>query len=230
MDLTLLQKIAVWAVPVLFAITVHETMHGWMAWRLGDPTARMLGRLSLNPVRHIDPVGTILVPGLLLTLGGFLFGWAKPVPVTWENLKKPKRDMALVAIAGPLSNLFMALVWALLMRLVVTLATTESVVVIYLLYLGIAGILINSVLMVLNLLPLPPLDGGRVVAGLLPGRYSWQFSRLEPYGLPILIVLMVTGVLSQVIGPPVMLVMGLMTAISGLSANSFYLLFSNLSG
>jgi len=228
-ELNLLQRIAVWAIPVLFAITVHETAHGWMALRLGDPTAKMLGRLSLNPIRHIDPIGTILVPGIMLMLGGFLFGWAKPVPITWENLRQPKRDMAWVAVAGPLANLAMALLWALLVRLGYTLGHSSEGVAMYLMYTGVAGVFINVILMMLNLLPLPPLDGSRVVTALLPGPMAYRYSRLEPYGFPILIVLLVTGLLGKILWPLVM--MGLMgfAWVSGLSSDAFqYLLFSLL--
>jgi len=200
----MIQRFAIWALPVLFAITVHEVAHGWVARRLGDPTAMMLGRLTLNPIKHIDPVGTILVPGLLLFLGGFIFGWAKPVPVTWENLRNPKRDMAIVAAAGPLANFVMAIGWTVVMRIAAAIGGGGlSWAAVPLFYMGIAGVTINLVLMVLNLLPLPPLDGGRVVTGLLPGPLAYKFSRLEPYGLFILVGLMITGVLGYILGPPV---------------------------
>lgn len=215
-ELTTVQRIAVWVIPVLFAITVHEVAHGWVARRLGDPTAFMLGRLTLNPIKHIDPVGTVLVPLALLMLGGFVFGWAKPVPVTWENLRHPKRDMALVAAAGPGANLVMALLWALAMKLGMLLEGSVDAVAIPLIYMGFAGITINLVLMVLNLLPLPPLDGGRVVAGLLPGRLSWQFGRLEPYGLIIILGLLFMGWLGHLLWPPVRLLQGLIFTVLGL--------------
>jgi Zn-dependent protease len=202
-ELTTLQLVAVWALPVLFAITVHEVAHGWVAKLLGDPTALMLGRLTLNPLKHIDPIGTVLVPGVLLLLGGFVFGWAKPVPITVENLRNPKRDMALVAAAGPLANLAMAVFWAVMVRLGLLLEGPASAVAVPLFYMGLAGIVINSILAVLNLLPLPPLDGGRVLAGVLPGPYAWQVSRLEPYGLIIVLVLFATGLLGRIVGPPV---------------------------
>jgi len=204
-ELSLLQRIAVWAMPVILAITVHEVAHGWMAMKLGDCTAKMLGRLTLNPVKHIDPIGTLLVPGLLLVMGGFIFGWAKPVPVTWENLKNPKRDMALVALAGPMSNLLMALIWAGILKIGLILAISGSaeMVALPLIYMGGAGITINLILMVLNLLPLPPLDGGRIVASLLPDKLSWQFNRLERWGLVILLGLMLMGVLGKVLWPPI---------------------------
>jgi Zn-dependent protease len=205
--LSLIQQIAVAVVPVLFAITVHEVAHGWAAKQLGDPTAQRLGRLTLNPLKHIDPVGTVLVPLVLLAVGGVVFGWAKPVPITYENLRHPKRDMALVAAAGPGANLVMALLWALSIKLAPALPTYAAVP---LVYMGITGVTINVLLMVLNLLPLPPLDGGRVLVGLLPGPLAWQVSRIEPYGMIILVALLVTGALWWFIGPPTNL---LLTAI-----------------
>lgn len=226
-ELNLLQRIVVWALPVLFAITVHETAHGWMALRLGDPTARMLGRLTLNPIKHVDPMGTFLVPGVLLMLGGFLFGWAKPVPVTWENLRHPKRDMALVALAGPASNLLMALFWALIIRLGMTLGA-DNAAALYLVYTGVAGIFINGILMTLNMLPLPPLDGGRVLVGLLPGPLSWQVSRIEPYGFPILLLLMFTGMLGKILWPVIGLLLALLSIFSGLSVELYMGLLSIL--
>lgn len=215
-DLLLLaQKLAVWALPVLLAITLHEVAHGYVARELGDNTAAALGRLSLNPIKHIDLIGTVLVPGLLLLLGGFLFGWAKPVPVDFRNLRNPKRDMAIVAIAGPAVNLAMALGWALLLKYALTQDTSAG------LWLGfgqmcVAGISINLVLMVLNLLPMPPLDGGRVAVGLLPMKQAIALSRIEPYGMVILIVLMVTGILSQILGPLVGLSQNLVLGLFGI--------------
>lgn len=215
-ELNLMQRVAIWALPILFAITVHEVAHGWMARRLGDPTAMMLGRLTLNPVKHIDPVGTILVPGLLLLFGGFIFGWAKPVPVTWENLKHPKRDMALVAAAGPIANLLMAFLWALVAKLGFLLGNSFAWAALPMMYMGGAGVAINIVLMVLNLLPVPPLDGGRVLAGVLPGPWAWQLGRLEPYGFLILLVLLATGLLGSMLQFPVTLLQGLMFRLAGL--------------
>lgn len=211
----IIQRIAIWALPVLFAITVHEVAHGWAAKRLGDSTAMMLGRLTLNPIKHIDPVGTIILPILMMWVGGFVFGWAKPVPVTWENLKHPKRDMALVALAGPLSNLLMAILWAVIMKIGLLMKGTTDWLALPLLYMGGAGIFINTVLLVLNLLPIPPLDGGRVLSGVLPGPWSYRLNRIEPYGLFILLALLFTGVLGSIIGP---LIYGLQTILYGLFA------------
>jgi Zn-dependent protease len=216
-DLTTLQRLSVWLLPVLFAITVHEVSHGWVARMLGDPTAERLGRLTLNPVKHIDPVGTILVPGLLLLLGGFVFGWAKPVPVTWENLRNPKRDMALVAAAGPAANLAMALLWAIIAKISVLLPASMAWVSVPMYLMGTGGIFINLVLMVLNLIPIPPLDGGRVAVGLLPGPWAWQLSRVEPYGFFILLGLIATGLLGYILGPPVMLLQAVVKFLAGLS-------------
>jgi Zn-dependent protease len=205
-ELSTIQRIAVYALPLLFAITVHEVAHGWAAKRLGDPTAERLGRLTLNPVKHIDPVGTILVPGLLLLFGGVIFGWAKPVPVTWENLRHPKRDMALVAAAGPGANLVMAVLWGLVWKVGLSFSGSSPEVGVPLIFMGQAGVFVNAVLMVLNLLPIPPLDGGRVAAGLLPGPLAWQLGRIEPYGLFIVIGLLAFGLLGRILIPPVMMV------------------------
>jgi len=226
-DLDIIQRIAIWVVPVLLGITVHEVAHGWIARKLGDNTAFMLGRLTLNPLKHVDPVGTILIPGMLLLLQtGFIFGYAKPVPINWKNLRQPKRDMALVAVAGPIANLLMAIGWALLLRLGVLLGDNGLALV----YMGVAGITINAILMVLNLLPLPPLDGGRVLTGLLPGPMAYKFSRIEPYGFFILIGLLVTGVLGMILWPLISSFMSMMVPVSGLSAQKFQLLLLVLMG
>lgn len=218
-ELNAIQKLAVWALPVLFAITVHETAHGWMALRLGDPTARMLGRLSLNPARHIDPVGTLLVPALTMLLGGVIFGWARPVPVTWENLRKPRRDSALVAVAGPLSNLLMGMLWALAIPAGVALGEGVGL---YLAYVGVAGTFINAILLVLNLFPLPPLDGGRVAVALLPGPLGWRLSRVEPFGFLILIALLMTGLLGEILWPAVRFLLNLYGGLTGLSPEFYW--------
>ena len=199
-EYSLFEKIIIWAIPVLFAITVHEVAHGWVADKLGDQTAKMMGRITLNPIKHIDPIGTVALPLILLFIGSFIFGWAKPVPVTWNNLRKPRRDMALVALAGPAANLIMIIIWSILAKLVILIsaATSSSQ---FLLSMCGAGILINIVLMVLNLFPLLPLDGGRILSAMLPVTWAKKYSRLEPYGLFILIALLATGVLGKIIWP-----------------------------
>lgn len=200
-ELTFLQQLSIWALPVIFAITLHEAAHGWMAEKLGDKTARMLGRVTLNPIKHIDPVGTILVPGALLFFGGFIFGWAKAVPVTMKNLKKPKRDMAWVALAGPIANLAMALFWALILKLGYILLSSAPDIGQFMIYSGLAGVSINLILMVLNMLPIPPLDGSRVLSAILPNPIAWQYNRLEPFGLFILLGLLLLGLLTPIIMP-----------------------------
>ncbi|OYY43651.1 MAG: site-2 protease family protein [Gallionellales bacterium 35-53-114] len=183
----LIQTIALAAIPVLFAITLHEAAHGYVARYFGDMTAWQQGRITLNPARHIDPLGTILLPLMTLWMGGILFGWAKPVPVNFAALRNPKKDMLWVALAGPASNLFMAFGWALFAK--IALAFPENYYSSPLLEMAKIGININVVLMVLNLLPLPPLDGGRIAISMLPHRQAYQLSRLEPYGMFILIFL-----------------------------------------
>lgn len=219
MELNLIQKISVWIIPVIFAITLHEAAHGYVAKFFGDTTAWMLGRVTLNPFKHIDPVGTILVPLSILLLskvlgGGFiLFGWAKPVPVNFGALRNPKRDMLWVAIAGPAANLFMAILWALIIKLGISLGDSYTQP---LALMGVAGIYINAVLMALNLLPLPPLDGGRIAVSLLPGPYAYRFAQIEPYGFYILLALMFIGWLWLILSPLIMLVIAITGAISGL--------------
>jgi Zn-dependent protease len=193
----IIQEIAVYAIPVLFAITVHEASHGYVARMFGDNTAYVLGRVTLNPIKHIDPVGTIVIPLGMVLLTGFMFGWAKPVPVDWGSLRKPKRDMIWVAAAGPGANLAMAVAWALVYRALSAVGVQEN----YFYLVAQAGISVNLVFMALNLLPIPPLDGGRIVSGLLPSRMSIAYSRIEPYGLFILLALMFTGALSFFLRP-----------------------------
>lgn len=204
MELNLIQKITVFALPVVFAITLHEAAHGYAALRFGDRTAQMQGRISLNPLRHIDLVGTILVPIVILLLsklaggGGILFGWAKPVPVNFNNLRRPRQDMIWVAAAGPGANLLMALIWAGMIK--VAFLLPESIR-IPLALMGGAGVFINAVLMALNLIPLPPLDGGRIAVGLLPRGMAYGLAQIEPYGIFILLGLMFLGVLGFFLWP-----------------------------
>ncbi|HTN27603.1 MAG TPA: site-2 protease family protein [Burkholderiales bacterium] len=202
MDVTqLVQTVAIYALPVLFAITLHEAAHGYVARHCGDMTAYAQGRISLNPARHIDIIGTLVVPLAILLLSGgrFLFGWAKPVPVNYSALRSPKRDMLWVAAAGPASNLAMAFGWAVLLKVAVLLPENSLTVPMRLM--GEAGIKVNLVFMFLNLLPILPLDGGRILASLLPNRVAWQYSRLEPWGLPVLVLLLLTNVLDIVLMP-----------------------------
>ena len=214
-DLSAVQRFAVWVLPVLFAITVHEVAHGWVAMKLGDTTAKMMGRLTLNPLKHIDPIGTVLVPGILMLIGGFVFGWAKPVPVNWDNLSSPRRDMALVALAGPFANLIMALFWAFLLGIGLNLAENQDSWMYPLVLMGGAGISINLVLMVLNLLPILPLDGGRVLNSLLPPAIARKYALLENYGLFIVLGLLYFGVLSWLLSPPVNMLRDIMYQIAG---------------
>jgi len=195
----LIQTIALAAIPVLFAITLHEAAHGYVARHFGDMTAYQQGRISLNPIRHIDPLGTILLPILTLWMGGILFGWAKPVPVNFGALRHPKKDMLWVALAGPASNLFMAFCWALIAK--IALAFPENYYAVPMVEMAKIGININVVLMVLNLLPLPPLDGGRIAISMLPHRQAYQLAKIEPYGMFILIFLAVTPVLWWILRP-----------------------------
>jgi Zn-dependent protease len=195
-----LYKISIWAIPVLFAITLHEVAHGWMARYFGDRTAEMLGRLSLNPMRHIDPIGTVLVPGILLAMGGPLFGWAKPVPVATSVLRNPRRAMVLVALAGPAANLLMAAVWCAVLAAIVRVNGNETLDR-WIASMAQAGIWFNVVLAVFNLLPIPPLDGGRVLTGLLPPHLSARLEKIEPVGLFIVLGLSVFGLLGWLFDP-----------------------------
>ncbi|MCF7822265.1 MAG: site-2 protease family protein [Mariprofundaceae bacterium] len=201
----IIRGISIWALPVVLAVVLHEVAHGWVADRLGDNTARFMGRLTLNPIKHIDPFGTVLIPILLIVAGSpFLFGYAKPVPVDFRKLRHPKRDMVWVALAGPLTNLLLALASTLLLALTVNMPHSAVWVAEPLALMCQASIIINLVLFIFNLLPLPPLDGGRVAVGLLPAPMAYQLARLEPYGFIIIVGLLLLGVLGAVVGPLVM--------------------------
>lgn len=216
---SLISTLAIWALPVLLAITLHEAAHGYVARHFGDPTAAEAGRITLNPFRHIDPVGTILVPAgilslsLLLGSSGMLFGWAKPVPVNFARLNNPKSDMLWVAAAGPFMNLVMAFGWAALLKVVIS--TEPGAYTDALSLMAVAGITINAILMFLNLLPIPPLDGGRIAVSLLPGNLAWQFARIEPFGFPILLVLLFSGILGAILWPMISAFRGLLTTLFG---------------
>lgn len=205
--------IALYAIPGIFAITLHEAAHGYAARYFGDMTAYQAGRITLNPIRHIDPMGTIVVPILILiaSQGKYAFGWAKPVPVNFGRLRNPKRDMLWVAAAGPAANLLMAILWAFVIKAMQGVPQnyfTEPV-----LLMARGGIIVNAVLMVLNLLPLPPLDGGRIAVSLLPQKLAYRFARVEPFGLIILLVLMLLGVLGKVMWPFIAGFIGLLTSL-----------------
>ena len=212
------RKLAVWAIPVLFAITLHEASHGYVARRYGDRTAEMLGRLTLNPIKHIDPVGTVLVPAAMLLLTGFIFGWAKPVPVNTRNLHNPRRDMVIVAAAGPLSNVVMALGWGLLMSLSLAFGQALGSTGHWLFAMGQAGVTINAILAVFNLLPIPPLDGGRVASGLLPVRMSDRLDAIEPYGIFIVLGLLFVGILWPLLLPAIEALQIFVYTVTGVAA------------
>jgi Zn-dependent protease len=231
MELTLLQTIAVYALPVIFAITLHEAAHGYVAKHFGDLTAYAAGRVSLNPLRHIDPIGTVALPLVMLAVtklfgGGIIFGWAKPVPVIFGNLRHPKRDMLWVAAAGPLANLAMAFAWALLLN--AGLSLTGEYFAVPLVLMGAAGVFINVIIMVLNLLPLPPLDGGRILISLLPHRLAYNVARIEPYGFVILIVLLLAGVLGLLLWPLMHVVVSVVEWSSGLPSGIVFRLLASI--
>jgi Zn-dependent protease len=197
---SIIPKIAIFAIPVIFAITLHEAAHGYVARQFGDNTAYMLGRVTLNPIPHIDPFGTVILPLIMLLLpGGFLFGWAKPVPINFGALRNPKRDMLFVAAAGPAANLLMIIIWAILAKISILMGDASYALPLRLM--SSAGIFVNAILMVFNLLPLPPLDGGRVAVSLLPSPYANMLARIEPYGLIVIALLLFSGVLGMILGP-----------------------------
>lgn len=201
LELSLLQKIAIGIVPILLAVTVHEAAHGYVANALGDPTAKRAGRLTLNPIRHVDWLGTIVVPLLMYLFTQFVFGWAKPVPINASRLRNPRRDMFLVAAAGPGVNVVMAVGWALVTALALKGLDGGWMLAEPLALMGQVGIFVNLILAVFNLLPILPLDGGRMLVAVLPAAWGDRLSRLEPWGLPIVVVLLVSGVLAAVLVP-----------------------------
>lgn len=215
----IIQALSIWALPLIFAVTMHEVAHGYVAYWFGDYTAKLSGRLSLNPIKHIDLFGTIILPLLMLIASNFrfLFGWAKPVPVDARNMAHPRRDMALVALAGPVSNLIMAFLWGLVTKLGLQLLGNgndwfgEP-----LKLMGLAGININILLAVLNIIPIPPLDGGRVIASILPPRMAYNYNRIEPFGFLILLLLLFTNVLGYVLTPAIIFLQSSIFSILGL--------------
>jgi len=216
-EFSLVQKIAIGVIPILFAITLHEFAHGWVARRLGDPTASSMGRLTVNPLAHIDPLGTILIPLLTMMIGGFIFGWAKPVPIDPRHFQDPRRGMAWVGLAGPAANLLMALFWTWVLSMSLNLEGMNLAVPVALM--AQIGIIINVILMVLNLLPIPPLDGSRVLAGIVPPDWARNIYRIEPYGLLIIMALLFTGVLGKILWPIVQSFYGFFFQLAGLSIN-----------
>ena len=214
-EFSLVQKIIIAAIPIIFAITVHEVAHGWVASKLGDPTAKLAGRLTLNPVKHVDLLGTIAVPLIMIALTPFAFGWAKPVPVDWRNLRQPRRDMALVAAAGPGANVIMLALWTLLLSSVAPTGSDISYLATLLIEMARVGIIINIVLIALNLLPLPPLDGSRIVTSFLSPGAAYKYNLLERWGLPILVVLIFTGVLGKILHPLIGFMLSIVNALLG---------------
>lgn len=212
-DLTIAVRILLWIVPVIYAITLHEVAHGAVAYYFGDNTAKNAGRLSINPLKHIDPIGSLAIPVLLLWSSGFIFGWAKPVPVNQNNLMAGKRHMMLVAAAGPAANFVMSLFWALIMKLGYIFSSTDADIGLVLIYMGAAGVFINAAVMMLNLLPFPPLDGGRILIEWLPERYSRVLRAIEPWGFFILVLMIVTGLVAKIVWPMMVLEMATVTYI-----------------
>lgn len=202
-EFTFVQQLCIWILPVLLAITIHEGAHAYVAYQCGDTTAKMFGRLSLNPLRHIDPIGTVLMPLVvgILTQFNFVIGFAKPVPINWNQLRHPRRDMILVALAGPCANFVMAFLWAACLKLSTFLHPEINTIGLFLLFTARAGIIINLVLAFLNLIPIPPLDGSKVIGNLLSYKASLAYSKLEPYGFFILLILLFTGLLGKILTP-----------------------------
>ena len=210
-ELTTIQQISIGLLPILFAITFHEAAHAWVAWYFGDSTAKMLGRLTFNPIKHIDLIGTIVVPllTLMISQSNFVFGWAKPVPINPSQFTHPRRDLALATLAGPAANLLMALSWAVCFKVCAMAATEPSNIVVFILLAARAGIMINLLLAFLNLIPIPPLDGGRIMTSLLPPQQALLLAKIEPFGFIILITLAMTGALGWLITPPIQLTLAL---------------------
>jgi len=200
-EFSIAYQVLIWAIPAVFAITLHEVGHGMVAKILGDTTAEDMGRLTINPIKHVDMLGTIFVPIAMFYLSGFIFGWAKPVPINWNNLKNKKRDISLVALAGPFANLLMIIFWLFIAIFFVNfLEQGNAAENLFIFYMALAGIIINFLLMIVNLLPIPPLDGSRVLFSVLPSKWAFEYIKLERYGLLILLILLVTGVLTRIIG------------------------------
>ena len=214
---TLIQRILIWAIPLIFAVTFHEMAHGWVASLRGDQTAKRLGRLSPNPLRHVDPVGTVLVPAVLFLLhAGFLFGWAKPVPVDWRNLKRPRLDMALVAVAGPAANIVMALIWAMVAKVALVSVAFHPWIAQVLFAMGTAGIAVNLMLAIFNLIAIPPLDGSLIVSSLLKPVWAYHYDKIERYSIWILMILLATHILSAILSPILRVALGIVFHLFGL--------------